>query len=96
MRLVESKFAAWLRSKPPTEIVGENRDCHACPIALFYKEASGCEVVIFGDGYGDYIIDRGYDKRAVPNWAADFIRTVDGDTGDGKITATRALEALAA
>lgn len=65
MRLDKNKFAAWLKAKPPTEVVGENRDCHACPIAQFYQEASGgCEIVIFDRGDG-YSIDRGYDIRQI-------------------------------
>lgn len=93
MRLILSKFKSWLKSKPPTEIVGENRDCHACPIALFYEEASGgCEVVIFDDG-NDYVIDRGYSKNPPPYWAQRFIFLVDGDT-DHKISAGRSLEVL--
>lgn len=93
MRLVESKFAAWLRAKPPTEIVGENRDCHACPIANYYNEASGgCDLVIF-ERWGDYFGDRGDGARRLPAWAADFVFTVDCDE-NGQITAERALEIL--
>jgi hypothetical protein len=93
MRLVRSKFVAWLKARPPTEIVGGNRDCHSCPIARFYYEASGgCEVVISDTGDG-YIIDRGYYQRRLPGWAESFVWTIDGDC-DGKITAARALEAM--
>jgi hypothetical protein len=96
MRLDQSKFAAWLKAKPPTEIVGEKRDCHSCPIAHFYFEASGgSEIVIFQDEWHHYIIDRGYSKRLLPAWAARFVFEVDGDS-DGKITAGRAIEALCA
>lgn len=94
MRLDQSKFTAWLRSKPPTAIVGENRDCHSCPIALYYKEADGREIVIF-DRYGEYFIDRGYSTIRAPAWAANFIFNVDGED-DGRITAGRALEILRA
>jgi len=93
MRLEQHKFAAWLRAKPPETIVGENRDCHCCPIAKFYAEICGGEIVIFerlGEGY---FIDRGYDARLAPQWAARFISSVDGDD-NGKITARRALEIL--
>lgn len=94
MRLILSKFKSWLKSKPPTEIVGKNRDCHSCPIALFYEEASGgCEVVISDDGYGHYIIDRGYSKKPLPAWAEAFVFLVDGNA-DGKISAGRSLEIL--
>jgi hypothetical protein len=95
MRLRESQFIAWLRAKPPVEIVGENRDCHSCPIAKFYYEASGgCEIVIF-DRWGDHFIDRGYSQRRMPVWASAFVFEVDGDAS-GKITAGRALEVLGA
>jgi len=95
MRLDRSKFVRWLRAKPPATIVGANRDCHACPIALFCEEASGgCEVVIFDDG-DRYIIDRGYDKRRLPAWAESFVCEVDGEN-DGRISAGRALEILGA
>lgn len=93
MRLIRSKFKSWLKTKPPAAVVGENRDCHACPIALFYEEASGgCEVVIFDDGDG-YTIDRGYSKKPLPYWAQRFIFLVDGDC-DRKISAGRSLEVL--
>jgi len=93
MRLVESKFAAWLRAKPPAEIVGENRDCHSCPIANYYSEATGNDLVIF-DRWGDYFGDRGGGGRRLPAWAQYFVRTVDSDE-NGQITAGRALAILA-
>lgn len=95
MRLDKTRFVSWLKAKSPTEIVGENRDCHSCPIAKFYCETSGgCEIVIF-DRWGTYFIDRGYSKKPLPPWAQMFVFKVDGD-GDGRITARRALEVLAA
>jgi hypothetical protein len=95
MRLQRHKFLMWLKAKQPEEIVGENRDCHACPIAQFYVEASGgCEIVIFARG-GEHFIDRGYSTLPLPRWAENFVLEVDGDE-NGKITAARALEALAA
>jgi hypothetical protein len=94
MRLDKGKFIRWLKAKPPTEIVGENRDCHACPIATFYFEASGgSEVVIFGGDFSGHVIDRGYSRRALPDWAERFVSDVDGDS-DGQISAQRALRAL--
>lgn len=96
MRLHRHKFTAWLKAKPADHIVGHKRDCHTCPLALFYEEASGgCEVVISSheNGFG-YVIDRGYDKRRLPEWADAFAFLVDGDTSD-KITAGRALEVMA-
>lgn len=91
MRLIQSKFVAWLRSKAPTEIVGENRDCHSCPIAKFYNEASGgCDLVIF-ERWGEYFGDRGGGARPLPVWAQHFVFAVDGDE-NGQITADRALE----
>lgn len=93
MRLIRSKFESWLRAKPPTEIVGKNRDCHSCPIALFYEATSGgCEVVIYDDG-DRHIIDRGYSKKPLPAWAAAFVFLVDGNA-DGKISAARSLEIM--
>lgn len=95
MRLIRHKFEAWLRAKKPDEIVGKNRDCHSCPIANFYHEASGgCEIVIYEDQWNAHIIDRGYSKRRMPEWADCFVWLVDGDA-DGKISAGRALAALA-
>lgn len=97
MKLIRSKFASWLAAKPPAEIVGHNRDCHSCPIAAFYKEASdGYEIVIFENAnWGGYIIDRGYSRKPAPPWVERFIFHVDGED-DGKITAGRALEILSA
>lgn len=95
MRLHRHKFLKWLKAKRPEEIVGENRDCHSCPIAKFYwDESGGSEIVIF-DRWGDHFIDRGYDARRAPAWVEDFIYAVDGNP-DRKITAARALEILAA
>ena len=98
MRLIRSKFESWLAAKPPAEIVGHNRDCHACPLALFYEESSGgCEIVIFEDAnWGGYIVDRGYSRKKAPPWAERFIFDIDGDVEDGKITAARAIEVLRA
>lgn len=94
MRLNRTKFEGWLKAKPPTAIVGHQRDCHSCPLALFYQEASrGFEVVIFENGER-YMIDRGYSTLPLPWWANRFAFTVDGD-GDGQITAGRALAVLA-
>lgn len=93
MRLHEHKFAAWLRAKPPTEIVGENRDCHSCPIANYYWAATGGHEIVIFDRWGVYFIDRGDGGRRAPAWAADFMSTVDGDE-NGQITAGRALEIL--
>lgn len=93
MKLDRSRFVAWLKGKPPTEVVGEQRDCHSCPLANFYEEASGgCEVVIF-DRWGEHYIDRGYSTRRLPDWAADFVHDVDGED-DARITAHRALQLL--
>ena len=92
MRLDRKKFTAWLKAKTPDEIVGHNRDCHCCPIALFYANSCGGEIVIF-DRDGEYYIDRGDQARRAPAWAAEFIFAVDGDD-NGKISARRALEVL--
>lgn len=95
MRLIRSKFESWLRAKPPTEIVGENRDCHACPLALFYEQTSGgYEVVISSDrnGFG-YVIDRGYGERRMPAWADAFAFLADRNDDD-KISAARSLEIM--
>lgn len=96
MRLLRHKFEAWLKAKPAEEIVGHNRDCHSCPIAHFYHEASrGCEIMIFDDcNWGGHVIDRGYSKRRLPEWASCFVFLVDGDV-TGKISAGRALSVLA-
>jgi hypothetical protein len=95
MRLDKSGFRRWLKAKRPDEIVGHNRECCSCPIALFYCETSGgSEIVIFTDEWCDYIIDRGYIRTRAPAWAENFMFAVDGDHY-GKITASRALEVLA-
>lgn len=92
MRLRRSEFVSWLKAKAHDAIVGKNRDCHGCPIALFYYEASGgCEVVISDPGDG-YVIDRGYSTKPLPAWAAWFVFKVDGL--EGQITAHRALAVM--
>lgn len=94
MRLDQGKFARWLKTKPSAEIIGYQRDCHSCPIANFYEQTSGgCEVLIFDDGYGNHIIDRGYDRRRLPAWAEAFVFLVDGEEAK-IITARRAMEIL--
>lgn len=93
MRLERGKFEKWLQGKPADAIVGENRDCHSCPIALFYYEATGGHEIVIFDRWGDYFIDRGYGGRRLADWAAHFVFHVDGDQ-NGKITASRALEIL--
>jgi hypothetical protein len=94
MRLDKSKFIAWLKTKEPDEIVGENRSSCGCPIAKFYHDASGgSEVSIYERLETGYMIDRGYSKQPLPMWAAHFVFTVDGN-GDRKITAQHALSIL--
>lgn len=93
MRLNRKKFYAWLKSKKPTDVVGESRSCHGCPIAMFYYEATkGHEVVISENGMG-YRMDRGTGGRPVPWWTSRFMLGVDG-SGLDKITAAKALEIL--
>lgn len=94
MRLIKSRFVKWLKAKRPEEIVGQNRDCHACPIAQFYTEATGNDIVIYNNGAG-YMGDRGYYNKCLPDWAQCFIFEVDGDS-NGQISAARALAILEA
>lgn len=95
MRLIRGKFKAWLKAKPASAIVGENRECHSCPIALFYCESTGGhEVVISTGGRGDYVIDRGGGERRLPWWAYRFVFLIDG-VDDQKISASVALGVLA-
>lgn len=97
MRLDRRKFLAWLKTKRPDEAIGNRQDCHSCPLANFYYDASqGCEVVIADNGLdGCYYIDRGYDNRRLPRWAGRFVRGVDNETGS-VITARRAIEIMMA
>lgn len=92
MRLIESRFREWLEAKPPTEIVGSKKDCCGCPLARFYNDATGNEVVISENGDG-YKIDRGYGDRRLPPWAAEFAFQVDGYPFDN-ISAAVALGLL--
>lgn len=95
MRLYRHKFLQWLKAKKPDEIVGENRTSCGCPITNFYSDATrGSEVIIF-DRWGEHFIDRGYSKQPLPQWAQRFVFEIDQDE-NGKITAARALEVLAA
>lgn len=94
MRLDRSKFQGWLKSKQPDEIVGRQRS-PSCPITNFYLDATGGHEAIIFERWGEYHMDRGYDKRRLPTWAEHFVAAVDGDETP-KITAARALEILAA
>lgn len=96
MRLIRTKFEAWLKAKPVNEIVGHNRDCHSCPLALFYAEASGgCEVVISSHprGFGN-VINRGDGDRPMPAWADAFVFLADSEGRGVPVTAGRALKFL--
>lgn len=93
MRLTQNKFEEWLKSKPPTAIVGHNRDCHDCPLANFHDEASGGWSVFISESGDGYRIDRGSGDRRLPWWANRFAHAVDGEA-DGKITASRAIAIL--
>lgn len=91
--LTVHNFRKWLKAKAPDAIVGNNRDCHTCPVANFHSETNGgWEIVVF-DRWGEYFIDKGHEKRRAPAWAANFFFAVDGEQ-NGKITAKRALELL--
>ena len=94
MRLDRTKFVAWLKKKPLTEIVGMNRDCLSCPIAKFYLSDDRSQIVIFERDCELYV-DRGDGGRPLPRWASDFVRKIDDDD-DGHISAARALEVLGA
>lgn len=50
MRLDRLKFRAWLKTKHPDEIVGTARSCNTCPIAVFYRENTGCEIDVVDNG----------------------------------------------
>lgn len=94
MRLQRRKFLAWLATKQPRAVVGKNRDCHCCPISLFYENTSGGnEIVISSADDGGYRIHRGSGARRLPAWAEHFVRTVDG-MNVRQITARRAIDVL--
>lgn len=97
MRLNRSKFLAWLKMKKPNEVVGEARANCGCPLARFYKEASGgWEVSIFDNGEG-YMIDRGYNRLPLPAWAERFTISIDDELPvDHNIEAWRAIQLLEA
>ena len=94
MRLNRSKFQAWLKTKRPDEIVGKQRS-PSCPIVNFYLDATGGHETIIFERFGEYHMDRGDGGRRLPAWAEQFVAAVDGNETP-KITATRALEILAA
>lgn len=101
MRLDRSKFKAWLAAKHPDEIVGEAGSCVSCPIARFYSDVAGGDLVISGTDDGGYVVDRGDGNRQPPRWANRFMQEVDGGynaIGEpvSGIAAQHALEILAA
>lgn len=75
-------------------MVGQNRDCHACPIAQFYSETSGHEVVISSD-CGELSIDDGDGDEPLPYWAARFVSEIDDIEQPATVTAESALSVLA-
>lgn len=96
MRLNKPKFLAWLQAKRPEEVVGQNKDCHTCPVAKYYRDVTGgAEIVVFSDpNWGDYKVDRGGGARRAPAWAENFFRAVDGRPS-ANITAADAIAILA-
>jgi hypothetical protein len=93
MKIELRKFADWLRSKKPDQVVGKRRSCTGCPVANFYSEATGGHEIVVSENGDGYRIDRGGGERLPPAWVANFFLAVDHEPTE-KITARRALELL--
>lgn len=97
MRLDRNKFMAWLKTKPTNEIVGVARDGCGCPLARFYKEASGGSEVVILDGGDGHFADRGYSRLPLPGWAQAFVSNIDDEElADRHVEAWRAIQLLEA
>lgn len=76
--LTKENFIAWLKSKEPEEIVGEESRCLSCPIANFFRQVYGVEVKIGHMFSGsDIQVIGDTEWVALPEWASDFITYVD-------------------
>jgi len=93
MKFDRRKFRDWLASKPATAHVGTGRDHCGCPLATWYTEVDGNDVVIFQSDHGRYQADRGYSKRDLPDWANQFAGDIDS-LGAQPVSAKQALAIL--
>lgn len=104
----DTKFTAWLESKPLSSVVGYVHQAYSCPIVSYIKEMGATLIeqneivrvrwtIAIGRPNEDDPDDNGFYPRlsiGLPDWVRKFIRIVDeGVTGD-PITARVALDAL--
>lgn len=97
MRLIRDKFLEWLRTRSSNEIVGVRGDACGCPIARYYRDASGGHEIAVLDSERGIKIDRGDGGRLAPEWTERFVRSVDDEPPEDKhIEAWRAIQLLEA
>lgn len=97
MRLVRNQFFDWLRARPSNEIVGVRGGACECPIARYYRDASGGHEITVLDSDKGIKIVRGDGGRLAPEWAERFVRFIDDEPPEDKqIEAWRAIQLLEA
>lgn len=93
MRISKVAFRRWLKRHRPEDVVGRRRDSCGCPLARFYRDASGGHEVAISEADDGYYVDRGFRSSRLPEWAGRFARLVD--CGDQEaLSAERCLKLL--
>lgn len=90
-KLLRKAFIAWLRSKPPSSIVGRSNNCCYCPIAVYLATITKVESTNIS--VRDDCIDLGPWVLDTPVWVEIFIQKVDA-LKISRVTAKRALTLL--
>ena len=97
MQLRKHNFRKWLKSKHPTQIVGDmfRNKCSNCPLARYLQEQTKDDKWVVGDNiYGrQYSYDG---NKTLPKWAIEFVKKIDwvSDCRSFKVYARTALEIL--
>jgi hypothetical protein len=72
-------FQTWLEEKHPNETVGEPLKRCSCPLANFFKEATGAhKVSVSGNSVYIYDVDQRWMRVIAPYWIWKFVKHVDG------------------
>lgn len=105
VHLDRAKFTAWLKAKPPGEVVGERCEAHECPVATFHNFHASEKPppyqikVIADDELGCWAeTQEGYRSEVleVPYWVLQFVTALDEEIEeDGDfVAAGQALRVL--
>lgn len=88
------EFVNWLRSKPAEHVVGYAGHAEACPLAKWYEsQLTFVRIGKYLSSYGVQHIHSGYVGR-LPEWAAQFVESVDTIYREQPVTAAQCLDLL--